>query len=212
MRKKLRTTQKIYLAVKSIIDPILAAILLLVISPVIFLIALKIKQDSPGPVFAYNHLRIGKNQKLFEMYKFRTMKFGYEKITPSKSYKEHMYKMNKDPRITNFGLFLRKIDLDELPQLLNIIKGEMFFIGPRCFQPEEEKYYKKLFPSLREDINFRTKIKPGVTGLWQVSGRNTTTLKKRLELDSNYIENVSPLLDLHILFKTAKNFLRQKWQ
>lgn len=146
------------------------------------------------------------------MYKFRTMRSGFEKITPSKSYKEHMYKMEEDPRITPFGHFLRSHDLDELPQLLNIIKGEMFFIGPRCFQPDEERFYKKSFPKLREKINYRTSVKPGLTGLWQVSGRNKTTLLQRLDLDIKYIEELSPLLDLKIIMKTLKNFLRQKWQ
>lgn len=122
-----------------------------------------------------------------------------------------MYKMTNDPRITKIGKSLRNRDLDELPQLINIIRGEMFFIGPRCFQPEEEKHYKKKFPNLREEINFRTKVKPGLTGLWQVSGRNQTTLKKRLELDNFYIEKVSPVLDLQILFKTIRNLLKQKW-
>jgi lipopolysaccharide/colanic/teichoic acid biosynthesis glycosyltransferase len=211
LKKNLLLTQKIYLKVKLIADPLLALVLLILLSPVFLIIAIFIKLDSKGKVFVEKHLRIGKDQRIFLMYKFRTMKSGWEKVTPSKSYKNNMFKMENDPRITRVGKVLRDLDLDELPQLINILKGDMYFIGPRCFFVEEELHYKKNFPKLRRLIDYRTHIKPGLTGLWQISGRSNTTLEKRLSLDKYYVDHFSPFLDFKILLVTGIKLLTRKW-
>lgn len=212
LRKKQKLTQKMYLIIRSILEPIIALTIFVLLLPAYIIVAILIKRDSTGPVFLQKHMRIGCNHKIFRMFKFRTMKTGYDKVSPGKGYKENMYKLDPDPRVTVVGKKLRESDLDELPQLINIILGQMSFVGPRCFQPEEEKEYKRKYPNLRELVNFRTKVKPGLTGLWQISGRNSTTLKKRLELDKEYIDNISPLIDLKIVYKTIQKLITRKWQ
>lgn len=159
---------------------------------------------------APNQVRVGKDHESFLMCKFRTMRTGYEKISPDKEFLNRMFKSENDQRVTKFGKWLRETDLDELPQILNVLTGEMAFIGPRPFQPNEEKIYKSKNPSLRHLINYRTTVRPGMTGLWQVSGRNKTTLKQRLEFDQQYIDNLNPFLDLKIILLTIKLLISKK--
>ena len=158
--------------------------------------------DSKGNIF-YIQKRIGKNNKTFSCYKFRTMKPEAKYILKqilikNKNLKDEFAKTRKiinDPRITNIGKFLRFSSLDELPQLINVLKGEMSFIGPRPIVKSEIKKYGN-------DFRKAFSIKPGISGLWQVSGRNNLSYKKRVELDVFYSENRSFLLDIKIFIKT----------
>ena len=158
--------------------------------------------DSKGPLF-YIQKRIGKNNKTFSCYKFRTMKPGSKYLLKkllieNPNFKNEFVKTRKiknDPRITNIGKFLRLSSLDELPQIINVLKGEMSFIGPRPIVKSEIKKYG-------DDFEKAFLIKPGISGLWQVSGRNKLSYEKRVELDIFYSENISLLLDIKIFIKT----------
>ena len=159
----------------------------------------------------FMHPRIGKNGKVFNLYKFRTMKHSrdliledYFKKNPQEKNKwDENYKLKDDPRITKIGYFLREFSLDELPQILNILKGEMSFIGPRPIVKKEINKYG-------QDFHKYTTVKPGLTGLWQVSGRNNTTYKERVDYDMYYITNQSLPLDIKIFFKTFLIVLSRK--
>lgn len=193
------TKKKPYKAIKRLIDVILSSIALVVLSPIFAIIALAIKLESKGPVF-FKHTRIGKNGKIIKIYKFRTMVENAEelikKFTPEqmKEYKEN-YKLTNDPRITKVGGLLRKTSLDELPQLVNIIKGELSIIGPRpVVQDELEKYG----PNAQKFLS----VTPGLTGYWAANGRSSTTYEERMEMELYYVDNMSLLLDLKVFFKT----------
>lgn len=188
-----------YIKVKRILDCILATIALIILSPIYLIIAIAVKIDSKGPVF-FKHTRIGKNGKIIKIYKYRTMVANAEKLikkfTPEqmKEYKEN-FKLENDPRITKVGKFLRKTSLDELPQLLNIIQGDLALIGPRpVVKSELEKY--------GENAEKFLSITPGLTGNWAASGRSNTTYEERMEMELWYVDNISFKTDLKIFFKT----------
>lgn len=188
-----------YKVVKRIMDIILSSIALVVLSPIFAIIALAIKIESKGPVF-FKHTRIGKEGEIIKIYKFRSMVINAEelikKFTPEqmKEYKEN-YKLTDDPRITKVGKFLRKTSLDELPQLINIIKGELSIIGPRpVIQEELEKYGTNAQKFLS--------VTPGLTGYWAANGRSSTTYEERMEMELYYVDNMSLLLDLKVFLKT----------
>jgi len=158
----------------------------------------------------YTQMRLGKNGKKFKLIKFRTMssdknilKKYFEKHPSEKVYWNKYQKLLFDPRITKAGFFLRKYSLDELPQIFNILKGDMSFIGPRPYLLEEVEEYK-IF------LNLYKTVKPGLSGLWQVSGRNNTTFKERVSLDTFYINNKTFLMDIKIFFKTFVVVLLKK--
>jgi Undecaprenyl-phosphate galactose phosphotransferase WbaP len=167
------------------------------------ILAILIKLDSPGPVF-YRQRRIGRFGRKFSVYKFRTMvqnadevlKECLEKSPELKAEWLATHKLKQDPRVTRLGALLRKLSLDELPQLWNIIIGDMSMVGPRPIVDAEVEKYGKCF-------NLYIQVRPGLTGLWQVSGRNNTTYERRVELDEYYVRNRSLKLDLQILLKTA---------
>jgi len=169
-----------------------------------FIISVLIKLDSKGSIF-FKQKRIGKNGKVFTCYKYRSMyengdeilKEYLKKHPEEVFYYEKYHKYKNDPRITKVGKFLRITSLDELPQIINVIKGEMSFIGPRPYLPVEEK-------KMGEYKKYIFKVKPGITGLWQVSGRNNLTFEERLKLDKIYVENWSIWMDIKILLKTIK--------
>ncbi len=175
-------------AAKRALDLGLGLVLLLVVAPMFVVTAILIKRDSPGPVF-YRQVRIGKLGRPFRMFKFRTMysHMGGDAIAP----KDHL-----DPRITPVGRFLRRYSLDELPQLLNVLSGEMSLVGPR---PEMPFIVEQYGPLQRE----RLRAKPGITGLWQISYARTEAIHQNLDYDIYYVENRSFLLDLVILFLTV---------
>jgi len=178
---------------KNIFDRLLSALLLLVFAPVMLICALIIKLTSKGPVF-YKQERVGQNEKLFWLYKFRTM------IDKAEAATGPVLATEDDQRITPIGRFLRRYRLDELPQLFNILKGEMSFVGPRPERPFFVKQFKKSIPGYAE----RFLIKPGLTGLAQVSGSYATTPANKLKYDLIYLYNQSLFLDIKILFSTFK--------
>ena len=190
---------KPYIYVKRGRDVILSTSALVVLSPVFLILAILIKLDSKGPVF-FLHTRIGKNGKNIKIYKFRTMVTNAEELikefTPEqmKEYKEN-YKLTNDPRITKIGKFLRKTSLDELPQLINIIKGDLSIIGPRPVVKDElEKYGENMAKFLS--------VTPGLTGNWAANGRNNTTYEERMKLELEYVDNISFKTDVKIFFQT----------
>jgi Undecaprenyl-phosphate galactose phosphotransferase WbaP len=172
-------------------------------------ITILIKLDSPGPVFYYQ-IRIGRFGRKFHVYKFRTMVQNADQILQKyldnspelKGQWLATHKLKQDPRVTRLGAMLRKSSLDELPQLWNIIIGDMSLIGPRPIVDAEVEKYGKCF-------NLYVQVRPGLTGLWQVSGRNDTTYEHRVELDEYYIRNKSLKLDFQILWKTVSVVLKK---
>lgn len=192
------------LMVKRGIDILFSSILLMVTSPLLAGIALLIKLTSPGPVF-FVQKRVGLNKRNFKLYKFRTMVCDAEKLQKQLAHLNEVsgpvFKIKNDPRITPIGKYLRKTSLDELPQLLNVLKGDMSLVGPRPPIPSEVVKYD--LPYLR-----RLSTKPGITCLWQVSGRNSIPFDKWMELDQQYIDQWSLWMDVKILAKTVVTVLR----
>jgi len=189
---------------KAVLDYSLSLVLLLLALPVMLIIALLIKLEDGGPVFFF-HERVGANGRLFKLIKFRTMCLDAEKKLREMLAKdpklreewEKNYKLKDDPRITRIGKVLRKLSLDELPQLINVLKGDMSLVGPRPVTREEFlKFYKKV-------AYFYTSVKPGITGYWQVKARSDCdSYEERVRLDAWYTQNLSLFLDLKILFET----------
>ena len=195
---------------KRLMDIIFALILIVIFSPVIVLVSIAIKLDSKGPVLADIPERVGKNGKTFKMYKFRSMIQNAHEIlrhNPKYSnlfneYKRGSYKLKDDPRITKVGHFLRKHSLDEVPQLFNILKGDMSLVGPRAYYPDELRDQQKKYPKTRDAVKIVLSIKPGLTGYWQVSGRSEINFDKRIDMDAMYVRKRSIIYDLWIILKT----------
>lgn len=197
---------------KRFIDIVGAVVLIIVFSPVLLLIPILIKIDSSGPVFADIPRRVGKEGKLFRLYKFRTMiaNAHYLMKTDPKfrrlyeQYKKNSYKIpwRDDPRVTQVGRFLRRFSLDELPQVFNVLKGEMSIVGPRAYYPDELETQQKVYPESEKHIKELLKVKPGITGYWQVHGRSEINFDKRVRMDAYYARQRSILQDIIILLKT----------
>ncbi len=195
---------------KRLIDIFISATALLVLAPLMLLIALLIKLTSPGPVF-YRHRRLGRNMRPFAVLKFRTMFVDadrrLEQILASDPEKraefEKTFKLKNDPRVTSIGRILRRTSLDELPQLLNVLAGEMSLVGPRPIVEKEIQYYQDYSLLL-----FR--VPPGLTGLWQVSGRTDTTYEERVKLDTRYVREWTLWGDLLIIIRTVPAVLARK--
>ena len=208
-QKEKKTFNEItYSFLKRTVDITASATALLLLSPVFLVTSLAIRKDSDGPAM-FTQKRIGKDGKLFEIYKFRTMvpdadKKLFELLDKDEKAREE-YKVNKklkhDPRITKVGNFLRKTSIDELPQLINVLKGDMSLVGPRPYLPREiddmGSYYDTIIAS-----------KPGITGLWQVSGRSNTTFEERLHFDEEYNEKKSFAFDMGLLVKTVGSVVK----
>lgn len=192
--------KRFYHFVKRIFDIILSISGLLILSPLMAVIAYKIKEEDGGPVF-YKQIRVGKNGKYFEMYKFRSMVPNaeqlLEKLKNQNEINGAMFKMKNDPRITKVGRFIRKHSLDELPQLVNVIKGNMSLVGPRPPLPSEVEQYDEY------DMQ-RLLVMPGCTGLWQTTERNNVDFDGMVKLDLKYIENAGLLEDIKIIILTVK--------
>ncbi len=197
--------------IKRSMDLSLSLILVLLLSPIFILIALAVKLSSPGPII-FRQRRIGYRGRPFYVYKFRTMyvdaeerlKELLERDPEAREEWNRHFKLKNDPRITPIGRFLRKYSLDELPQLFNVLKGEMSLVGPRPVKKEElEKYYG-------EYAQFYMMVLPGITGLWQVSGRSNLTYEDRVKLDTWYVLNWSLWLDITILVKTPIVVLKKE--
>ena len=196
-----RIKRKIYLITKRIFDIVASILALTILSPVFIIVGLLIRlEDGYSPILKQN--RIGKNGKTFKLYKFRSMVKNADDILMEmlkdpkieKEYKKNM-KLENDPRITKIGNFIRKTSIDELPQLVNVLKGDMSLIGNRPYLPREKEdmgnYYKDIITS-----------KPGITGYWQVSGRSNIDFKDRCKLESFYSKNMSFKMDIKIFFLT----------
>lgn len=185
---------------KRVFDCVGAALALVVLSPVFLVVALLIKKDSPGPVF-FHQERIGRNGVPFRMHKFRSMVVDAEDLLKDLQKVSEgngvLFKLKDDPRITKIGAFIRRYSIDELPQLWNVVCGEMSMVGPRPPLKSEVDTYE-------EYVLRRLKVKPGLTGLWQVSGRSDLSWDDSVRLDLYYVENWSLMQDLIILFRTAK--------
>jgi exopolysaccharide biosynthesis polyprenyl glycosylphosphotransferase len=189
--------------IKRGLDLAVALVGLVILSPLFLLIAALIKLDSPGPV-VFSQTRIGKGGKPFTCYKFRTMRVGAEEekevLSDLNEAQGPLFKIRNDPRMTWMGRFLRRTSLDELPQLVNILKGEMSLVGPRPPVPEEVSQYMEWHKK-------RLETWPGLTGLWQVSGRSNLTFDEMCLLDIYYIENWSPALDTKIFLQTIPTII-----
>ena len=207
-----------YYFIKRCMDIFLASLGLLIFIPLLLPLAIIIKLDSSGPIFADTPPRVGKGGRSFKMYKLRSMidnaylllKTDPQFITYYEESKKKIgEKIENDPRITRVGKYLRKYSIDEMPQMFNVLKGEMSFIGPRPYYKEELEEYKKLYDNPNVDLLIKNAIssKPGITGIWQVSGRSNLSFDKRLLLDSQYTCNKSIREDILILLKTPKIIL-----
>jgi len=195
-------------SVKMLFDMTLSIVSLPLLIPMIGVIGAVIRLETKGPAI-YEHERIGRNGKPFRCYKFRTMhKDAEERLKEMLGRNEEIrnewennWKLKNDPRITRVGRFLRKTSLDELPQIFNVLKGEMSLVGPRPYLPREKA-------SIEENLQTICSARPGITGLWQVSGRSDTNYKYRVKLDAWYVMNWSIWFDIVILFKTVKVVLK----
>ncbi len=208
----------LYEIVKRCIDIVAALILLIIFFPIIFLVAIAIRLDSDGPILADTPERVGKNGKLFKMYKFRSMVQNAHEILREnpkfakllEEYKKGSYKLPNDPRITRIGTFIRKYSLDELPQFINILQGEMSLVGPRAYYPDELREQQKKYPHTQEAVKIVLSIKPGLTGSWQVNGRSEVNFDKRIEMDASYVAKRSIWYDLGIIGRTPWAMLSAK--
>ena len=209
MQKK--KTKPIYRVVKRIIDIIGAITGCIILIPVAISIYIAKKINKEEGTLFYKQLRYGKNGKQFKLYKFRTMCIGADKIleeylSQDKEIRKEFeikQKIEHDPRVTKLGKFLRSTSLDELPQMINILKGEMSIVGPRpIVEREIEKYGENKAKLLT--------VKPGLTGYWQVNGRSSTTYEERMNMELYYVDNCSMLLDIKIFIKTIPTVLKKE--
>ncbi len=199
-----------YEVIKRALDLLFALILLTIFSPIIVAVAIAIKLSSQGPVLADTPERVGKNGRLFKMYKFRSMVQNAHEILREnpefaklyEAYKKGSYKLKNDPRVTPVGRLIRKYSLDEIPQLLNILQGDMSLVGPRAYYPDELREQQKKYPNTREAVRVVLSVKPGLTGFWQVSGRSEINFDKRITMDSDYVHKRSILYDLWLIART----------
>ena len=190
--------KRIYEISKRAIDIIGAGSGLLLLSPVIAIVACAVKFTSKGPIF-FSQKRVGKNGKIFEMYKFRSMVVNAEELKEKLAHQNEMsgpmFKMKDDPRVTKIGKFIRKTSIDELPQLWNVLKGDMSLVGPRPSLPKEVKQFENWMYK-------RLTVKPGLTCYWQVSGRNNIDFEDWMKLDISYVEDRNLWIDIKLIFKT----------
>ena len=188
----------LYEIIKRLIDVICSFIGVVVLSPLFIVIAIIIKATSKGPVF-FSQKRVGKNGKEFDMYKFRSMVVNAEelkeKLASQNEMSGPMFKMKDDPRVTKVGKFIRKTSIDELPQLWNVLKGDMSLVGPRPSLPKEVAQFESWMYK-------RLEVKPGLTCYWQVSGRNNIDFEDWMKLDIRYVEERSLFVDIKLILKT----------
>lgn len=195
---------------KRVIDICGGLVLGIFFLPACLATAIAIKIDSDGPIFADTPERVGKNGRLFKLYKFRSMVVNAHQLLRKdpqfaelyKEYRKNSYKLKKDPRVTRVGKFIRKHSIDEIPQILNVLKGEMSLVGPRPYYPDELVEQQKKYPHTRKLVKIVLSAKPGVTGHWQVSGRSEVNFDKRIKMDADYVTKQSNLMDIVILLKS----------
>ncbi len=198
-----------YRVLKRAADILLIVMALPILLPVIFLVAMVVRFTSPGPVF-FSHRRICRDGAFFSMWKFRTMCVDSSDVLErylaqhprARAEWKKTHKLRVDPRITSVGLFLRRFSLDELPQIWNVLRGQMSLVGPRPIVAAEVEKYADCF-------DYYCRVKPGVTGLWQVSGRSELTYRQRVALDCEYVERWSMWRDFKILLVTCKSVVNR---
>jgi lipopolysaccharide/colanic/teichoic acid biosynthesis glycosyltransferase len=199
---------------KRIIDIVASITLLIIFSPIMIATAIAIKITSPGPILVEkenSHMkRLGKNAKIFRLFKFRSMPVNADQVLKNdpkykrlyKEYKESSFKLHKDPRVTPVGKFIRKYSIDETPQFLNVLLGDMSLVGPRPYHSDELAEQQQKYPETVKFVKEMHKVKPGITGYWQVEGRSDVDFDKRIEMDAYYARKRSLLFDILILLKT----------
>ncbi len=195
-------------------DIILSVILIFLFSPVMVVSAIIIKLTSKGPVLVEKdniHMkRIGKNGKIFRLYKFRSMPVNADYLLTKDprfkklytEYKESSFKLHEDPRVTKFGKFIRKYSVDEMPQFFNVLKGQMSIVGPRPYHVDEIEEQQKRYPGTEKFVKITQTVKPGITGFWQVTGRSNINFDKRIEMDAGYARKKNLWDDIIIIIKT----------
>lgn len=198
LAKVTRNENFFYSFIKRVIDIVGSLVGLIVLSPILLIVAILIKFDSKGPIL-FSQIRIGKDGKKFKMHKFRSMVVDAEelkeKLQEQNEREGPMFKIKDDPRVTKVGKFIRKTSIDELPQLINILKGEMTIVGPRPSLPKEVDQFE-------EWMLERLEVKPGLTCYWQVEGRDDIGFKEWMELDVKYVRERNLLIDIKLIFKT----------
>ena len=192
---------------KRLTDIVGSLVGLILLSPVLILVSIAIKLDSPGPILADTPMRAGNGGKLFRLYKFRSMVQNAQKILENnpkllEEYKKNSYKIFNDPRVTSIGKIIRRFSIDEFPQFLNILKGEMSLVGPRAYYPYELEEQQKNYPESRKYVKVILSGKPGLTGVWQVTGRSEINFDKRVKMDAGYVKKRSLIYDFWIMLKT----------
>lgn len=200
----------LYEFAKRCMDIFFSLILLVLFLPIILVMMILIKLDSKGPVFADTPERVGKNGRFFKMYKFRSMvqnAHGILRENPEfaklfVAYKKGSYKLKDDPRITRVGRFIRKHSIDEVPQFINVLKGEMSLVGPRAYYPDELKEQQIKYPNTKDAVKIVLSVRPGITGYWQVTGRSEINFDKRIKMDADYVKKRSVFYDLLIIAKS----------
>lgn len=196
-----------YFILKRVIDIVGSIVALIIFFPIMVLVALYVHWVSPGASVIIKNKRLGKDSKEFEFYKFRTMIPDAQKWLESqpelfKQYKLNNYKLDPDPRLINGGKFLRKFSFDELPQFFNILKGDMSIVGPRAYLKFELQEQEERFPETSNYIKEMITAKPGLTGVWQTSGRSSVGFVERIKMDAEYARNRSIIYDILIILKT----------
>lgn len=205
----------LYVFLKRIIDLVGALVSIILLSPIFLLVSVAIKLNSTGPILADTPKRVGQNGKLFKMYKFRSMVQNAHEILEKnpkllEEYKKNNYKIFDDPRVTPVGKFIRRFSIDELPQFFNILKGEMSLVGPRAYYPFELEEQQLKYPESRKYVKIILSGKPGLTGLWQVSGRSEIDFDRRVEMDAGYVQRRNIFFDLWLILKTIPAVLYGK--
>ncbi|MBI2309957.1 sugar transferase [Candidatus Collierbacteria bacterium] len=202
---------------KRALDVISAVTLIVLCTPLWIIIPILIKLESSGPAI-FSQPRVGRKGKIFKILKFRSMVVNADELLwKNREYKELRnkftesdWKLENDPRVTKIGWILRRLSIDEFPQVFNILKGDMSIVGPRAYRPQEIEAQAKKYAHTKKWIEKALLVKPGITGLWQVSGRNDVPFDKRVQIDAEYASRKSLSEDLMILLKTPKAML-SKW-
>lgn len=203
-----------YEIVKRVMDVVISVFALVFLFPVFLVLAVLITMEDGGR-FLYSHERVGKNGRIFRLFKFRSMVENADELLFSnpelyEQMRSGTHKLTDDPRVTRIGRFIRKSSLDEMPQFWNVLKGEMSFVGPRAVQPDELERYHTEHPENGTSLKLLLSVKPGITGLWQVTGRSTVSFDERISIESVYATKRSLLLDLWIILRTPLAVLQAK--
>ena len=200
--------------IKRVMDIILSVVLIVIFSPLMLITAVIIKLTSPGPALVESensHMkRIGKHGKIFRLYKFRSMPVNADYLLTRdprfkklyNEYKESSFKLHEDPRVTKFGKFIRKYSIDEMPQFINVLKGEMSIVGPRPYHVDEIEEQQKRYPGTEKYVKETQTVKPGITGFWQGTGRSNINFDKRIKMDAEYAHKKSLWTDVLIIVRT----------